>query len=208
MVGGTASTHKYNLKDPRDLDAAFRLVFAGTWTHSATGAKPSGSGTSADTFLIPSTDLTIDNTHIAAYHRTTLSIGASGVHGCANSGFQEFYMYPYTVSLGIISDMYGHGGGDRAYASIGASSKGFMNTSRISSAYSSHNIYFNGNKLSNIGSISSRTGTLPTVKFLMSTGGSLNEVSLFSLGAGLTESEALDYYNIVQAYQTELSRNV
>ena len=27
MVGGTASSHKFNLKDPRDLDAAFRLVF-------------------------------------------------------------------------------------------------------------------------------------------------------------------------------------
>jgi PKD repeat protein len=30
FVGGTASTHKYNLKDPRDLDAAFRLEFAGS----------------------------------------------------------------------------------------------------------------------------------------------------------------------------------
>ena len=25
FVGGTATTHKYNLKDPRDLNAAFRL---------------------------------------------------------------------------------------------------------------------------------------------------------------------------------------
>ena len=33
FVGGTASTHKWNLKDPRDLDAAFRLQFFGGWTH-------------------------------------------------------------------------------------------------------------------------------------------------------------------------------
>jgi len=26
-VGGTAFTHKFNLKDPRDLDAAFRLTY-------------------------------------------------------------------------------------------------------------------------------------------------------------------------------------
>ncbi len=29
MIGGVASSHKYNLKDPRDLDAAFRLTFSG-----------------------------------------------------------------------------------------------------------------------------------------------------------------------------------
>ena len=29
FVGGTASAHKFNLKDPRDLDSAFRLVFSG-----------------------------------------------------------------------------------------------------------------------------------------------------------------------------------
>ena len=33
FVGGTASTHKYNLKNPLDTDAAFRLVFNGGWTH-------------------------------------------------------------------------------------------------------------------------------------------------------------------------------
>ena len=37
FVGGTASTHKYNLKDPRDLDAAYRLQFNGGMTHSANG---------------------------------------------------------------------------------------------------------------------------------------------------------------------------
>jgi len=42
FVGGTATTHKWNLKDPRDLDAAFRLVFNGGWTHSSTGATPNG----------------------------------------------------------------------------------------------------------------------------------------------------------------------
>ena len=42
MVGGTATTHKFNLKNPLDTDAAFRLVFSGGWTHSANGALPNG----------------------------------------------------------------------------------------------------------------------------------------------------------------------
>lgn len=38
FVGGTANTHKYNLKDPRDLDEAYRLSFNGTWVHDSFGA--------------------------------------------------------------------------------------------------------------------------------------------------------------------------
>jgi hypothetical protein len=37
FVGGTATTHKFNLKDPRDLDIAFRAVFNGGVTHNSAG---------------------------------------------------------------------------------------------------------------------------------------------------------------------------
>jgi hypothetical protein len=51
FVGGTASTHKYNLKDPRDLNAAYRLSFAGGWTHSSNGVTPNGVNGYADTYF-------------------------------------------------------------------------------------------------------------------------------------------------------------
>ena len=51
MVGGTASAHKFNLKDPRDLDAAFRLVFSGGMTHSSTGVLFNGVNGYGNTFL-------------------------------------------------------------------------------------------------------------------------------------------------------------
>jgi hypothetical protein len=54
FVGGSASTHKWNLKDPRDLDAAFRLVFTGT-SHSANGVTFDGSTGFADTKLAAAT---------------------------------------------------------------------------------------------------------------------------------------------------------
>src|SRR3982751_3141685 len=45
FVGGTPKSHKFNLKDPRDLDAAFRLVFSGAGNlHSAAGFAAGGSG--------------------------------------------------------------------------------------------------------------------------------------------------------------------
>ena len=39
FVGGTATTHKYNLKDPRDLDAAYRLDIPGGFTNDSTGLQ-------------------------------------------------------------------------------------------------------------------------------------------------------------------------
>jgi hypothetical protein len=51
MVGASANGHKYNLKDPRDLDAAYRLDFRGTWTHDANGAKGDGVSAYAQTFF-------------------------------------------------------------------------------------------------------------------------------------------------------------
>ena len=50
FVGGTATTHKFNLKNPADTDAAFRLSFSGGWVHSANGILPNGTNTFANTF--------------------------------------------------------------------------------------------------------------------------------------------------------------
>jgi len=51
FVGGTATTHKYNLKDPRDLDAAYRLYFNGGWTHNSNGVSPNGINGYANTYF-------------------------------------------------------------------------------------------------------------------------------------------------------------
>jgi hypothetical protein len=50
FVGGTATTHKWNLKDPRDLDVAYRLSFNGGWTHNSNGITGNGVNTYAETF--------------------------------------------------------------------------------------------------------------------------------------------------------------
>lgn len=61
FVGGTATTHKYNLKDPRDLDAAYRLTFNGTLTHSSTGVKGDGSTGYYNTHINALSTLTRDS---------------------------------------------------------------------------------------------------------------------------------------------------
>lgn len=61
FVGGTATTHKWNLKNPLDTNAAYRLTFTGGWTHSSTGALPNGTNGYANTFFNLSTNFTSAN---------------------------------------------------------------------------------------------------------------------------------------------------
>ena len=51
MVGGTATTTKWNLKDPRDSDAAYRLIFKGTPVYASTGVLFPTTADYADTHL-------------------------------------------------------------------------------------------------------------------------------------------------------------
>lgn len=61
IIGGTATAHKFNLKNPLDTDAAFRLSFVGGWTHSSNGALPNGTNAFADTFLQPNSFYSTNN---------------------------------------------------------------------------------------------------------------------------------------------------
>ena len=84
FVGGTASTHKWNLKDPRDLDVAFRLVFSGGWNHSSNGITGNNVNTFANTYISPVSNLTVNSTHASLYSRTNIAqagvdLGASSL---------------------------------------------------------------------------------------------------------------------------------
>jgi hypothetical protein len=73
MVGGTSFTHKWNLKDARDLDIAYRLLFGGSIVHSETGAKPNGTNAKANTFIQARTDLGLNDTFLGFYSRTNIA---------------------------------------------------------------------------------------------------------------------------------------
>jgi hypothetical protein len=52
FVGGTAYSHKFNLKDPRDSNDAFRIQFFGAVTHDNLGVSASAAGY-GDTKFVP-----------------------------------------------------------------------------------------------------------------------------------------------------------
>jgi hypothetical protein len=70
MVGANATAHKYNLKNPQDTDAAFRLNFVGGWTHNSNGAQGNGTDAYADTYYNLTTMATNSDSSISYYSFT------------------------------------------------------------------------------------------------------------------------------------------
>jgi hypothetical protein len=215
IVGGTASSHKYNLKDPRDLDAAFRLTFTTGWTHSANGMLPNGTSAFADTFFTPSSNLSVNNTSMSIYVNNNIApILAAPTFGCYFDGTKTFY-----TTLKQSNTFYSFIGSENGSATFGNSfsntdSSGFYITSRTSSTVLKS---YKNNLLKNT-TILANTGTLPALKYTY--GAFRNSAGIaattynnyahafMSLGDGLTDTEAANFYTAVQAYQTTLSRQV
>lgn len=221
FIGGTASSHKWNLKDPRDTDDAFRLTFSGTWTHTSNGATPNGaSGTYANTYLIPNAVLTISNTHQSYYSRTNnaggISIGAMNVSGVTDSAM---ILACKTYSIYSHSDMYsdnngGSSGTGRAITGANYNSAAFFLASRTSST--SHVLYRNATNIAqSSGSVSGKLPILPI--YLGGFSGTVpsgydntdtKQVAFATIGAGLTSDQARALNTIVEKFNDALGRGV
>ena len=209
FVGGSAASHKWNLKDPRDLDAAYRLIFNGGWTHSSTGVLPNGTTGYAQTYVNPSTAYSVNNnTHISFYSRTNSSLVNNVEIGCNDVNnliistrradqSNNTFLYSNTVSGGV--------------GFLDSNSLGFYIANRITNQA---NGFKNGiSKGSNTVSDNARNNreivigannaiSLGIIQF------SSKESAFASIGDGLTDAEASNFYTAVQNYNTTLNRNV
>jgi hypothetical protein len=207
FVGGTASTHKWNLKDPRDLDAAFRLVFTGGWTHSSTGAQPNGTNGYANTYFAPNGILAYNNNHLSYYSRTNTTavydIGSGDGTGATN----------LDLFLRRSGDTAGYDSGNFATnrnTFSNSDSRGFFNGTTVStnSKYFKNGVNQNTKALS-VSSVSSFNMYLGGFnESNISTFYGNKQIAFASIGDGLTDTEAANFYTAVQAFQTALSRNV
>ena len=207
FVGGTATTHKFNLKNPLDTDAAFRLTFNGGWTHSTTGAKPNGTNAYANTFLIPNTSLQLNSAHISFYSRTNTASWCD--IGSSNASLQNgIYML------------------NNCPGNINYSSFFFGGSNYISPGYTRGDGFFSLRRNNSTQYVSSRNSVNTTYAFntaskttfpiyisSLNNGGanvdySVRECAIASIGDGLSDIEHDNYNTAVQVFQTSLSRNV
>ena len=208
MIGGTAALHKWNLKDPRDLDAAFRLVFNGGWTHTSTGATPNGVNAIADTFLISSGTLSQNSSHISYYSRTLsnnveVEIGTASGNSPSDAGS----LIEIRTS-GISYYRVNSGGTYITYTD--ADSRAFYVANRTAS-----NVINGWRNSTKVATGTTASTGLSTKSFILGAynAGSIQfysqkQCAFSSIGDGLTDTEAANFYTAVQAYNTTLSRQV
>jgi hypothetical protein len=220
FVGGTAASHKWNLKDPRDLDAAFRLSFVGGWTHSSTGADPNGTNGYANTFLWHAGALQRDSAHLSIYIReistqnspTRIPIGTFG----ANGGNAFSFIAP-AMSGGSTSEGQMNGTNYNPAVYTDTKKRGYYTVSRTLST--EYEIYDTGasrqTKLNNSSAYTdnlARSIYIGALNNLDGVGGAYyytdSQISFATIGDGLTDTDAANLYTIVQKYQTTLGRQV
>jgi len=206
MVGGTATQHKFNLKNPLDTDAAFRLVFNGGWTHSSTGALPNGVNAYADTKIIPSVNLSLNSTHVSYYSRTTSVSGY--IFGTNNVGIINRLLWQIQggtsyVGINFVSNNY--------FSYVNSNTLSLLLLNRTASNLS--NAWQGGVKKATSPNPSSGLCTLPLYIGANNSDGVVGfpsnaQCAFSTIGDGLTDTDATNLYTRVQAFQTTLGRQV
>jgi hypothetical protein len=205
FVGGTSTTCKYNFMDARDLDVAFRLQFNGGGTFSSNGYQPNGTNAYANTFLSPLANLTLNSGHISYYSRT-------------NSNGTEIEIGSQQIGNGTLMEIRTSGttyfkvntaGSYVTY--VDANSQAFYMANRTAS-----NVINGWRNSTKVATGTTAPTALAGTSFYLSAFNqdsiplyySTKECAFSSIGSGLTDGEAVIFYNLVQNMQTTLARNV
>jgi hypothetical protein len=207
FLGGTASSHRFNLKAPTTNASDFYGTFVGGGTHSSTGYLPNGSTGYMNTNLTPSTSLSQNSTHVSYYSRTNNILGGVDV-GTRNA----------TATLtGILNDTdskiyfrINRSAGTANSIMAIADSRLFYILNRTSST---QELLFTNATKNTFSANSSGLSTFPIFLGALNDSGvakffGSKECAFASIGDGLTDTDASNLYTAVQAFNTTLSRNV
>lgn len=85
IVGGDASSHKWNLKDPQDTDGAFRLDFFGGVSHTSSGMAGNASNAYADTHFNVNTNGLLDDMGIGLICKNNINDSGKIDFGCTDA---------------------------------------------------------------------------------------------------------------------------
>ena len=221
FIGGSAASHKWNLKDPRDANDAFRLTFYGGLSHDGGGVYFNGSNSWCDTNMNAATNLNVDNLHLSFYSRTNSNNVYSGGE-IGHVGYNNWTTPPQDplkqFTLRVRSAQYGGGAQfssgnlHTTYSTIDGFGLtiGSITNSSTAKMYKGRNTQEFANKANATGS---NTGSLPSFNIsigkIQGYGEWSNQQAAFvSIGDGLTDTESAKLYGIVQIYQITLGRSV
>jgi hypothetical protein len=202
-VLGTAASHKFNARDPRDLDAAFRLTYPSGATHGPTGTAWNGTTQYGHTFLDASTLPRFG--HALSYYTrdaiTESNVSGQGVMGTGVSGTQEMVL---SINRGNKLTYYANSDAAAPSKTYGVPQKGAFLGVRSSASSASVLLNQSVEATSNV----TDTGTLPAA--IIGIGrGTVNAASQCASAAILINigtTEGLAFNAILQAFHTGLYR--
>ena len=224
FIGGTPYTNQFNLKDPRDLDSAFRLIFEGEGTifSSNSGVNFAGTDDYADVLFNPNTNLTGVPVHLSFLSLEDFEQGFD--IGCCNYNLSNprLIVGAENSQDEAFFDSYSTLGGGRVeLQQPTVLSRAFYTTSRITPT-SGFMLLFNDSTTPTTGARNIVDITSSAAKpnfniFLgaINNGGNVYNANLanrkfgfFSVGDGLTSGECVNLYSAVKKLQFDMSRNL
>jgi hypothetical protein len=206
MVGSSATSMKWNLVNPVDSNAAFRLTFAGGGTFSSNGYLPNGVNSYANTFCATN-QMALNSIHLSYYSRSNVLAGESQISSTFTSST------PNSTSQINIKNAYIRLNQTGSITSVtNTNTLGLHIATRTASNLLKLNK--NGNVIGTWTNITSATSTLPLyIAANNQNNSTINsyttaECAFASIGDGLSDAEALAFYNAVQTFNTTLGRQV
>lgn len=206
MVGASAAACAQNLKS-----SSFTGTFNGGWTYASTGVKPNGTSAYMDSGLNVNSNLTISNYHVSIYSRTDFNAGSfqpdCGITNASTHGV-------CVIGTRNNGSAYFENGSLNAFSGISvANSLGMYILNSQNSTTTK--LQKNNSIISTVTGTQTRTLFSTNLYFACYNffGGSPygftpRENAFSSIGDGLTDTEAGNFYTAVQAFQTTLSRQV
>lgn len=221
FVGGTAFSHKFNLKDPRDADDAFRIQFFGSVTHNNLGVSSSAAGYGDTKFVPTSRFVNISSSiHAAIFVSSRPVVNTNLFLTIMGDGDVKDYSVA-CLNIGRVTNT-GDLMGYNAYAFAGNSQVGFsgttmdglhISTRTVSTQMEAYRLTATATRSGSGGSTYVKTTPDNRPIRLFNghtnnsgyTGGILYQYA--SIGTGLTSTDATNLYSLLTAFNTALGRS-
>jgi hypothetical protein len=208
MVGASAAACAQNLKS-----SSFTGTFTSGWTFASTGVTPNGTSAYFDSNLNANNNLGVNNLSISFYTSTNGGANTSIIYGVSanrTTFLPIIQCYPRFTSGAFFSDLTDF---NSRVSFLNNTTAGFYVNTRTANNSSKT---FKNNSLAGSTTVLQTQTTLPnyTIPFgaffdsTIYTNFCNYLMSFASIGDGLTDTEAANFYTAVQAFQTTLSRNV
>jgi len=207
FVGGTSAAHKFNWKDLRDVDAAYRLTFQSGISHNSLGIIGDGTVNGfCDTYINAFSHLGFNSNHVSVYSSTSnLTSGNMNEWGARDTtNTSNSFTLGIAVQNLILYDS------PRRVAAVNTNSRGMFIGSRTSSTL--NNVFKDGNLLASNTAVnnfqlpSEFNLTLLKANNVGATSPSTRRIPFTSIGSGLTNQICISSSQIISQAQNILNR--